>query len=89
MWRWDQGRLSYFSLDNIRKIASVIVELNGADLAGHSDPIRIALQHVVNLPFAPSTYRVWRNYARVFKVLGLASKINNRLIATEVCKALV
>ncbi len=89
MWRWDQGRLSYFSLDKIRKIASVIVELDGIDLTDEPDPIRAILEHVVGLPFAPSSYRVWRNYARVFKVLGLASKINNQLVATEVCKSLV
>ncbi len=89
MWRWDQGRLSYFSLEKIRKIASVIVELNGVDLVNDPDPIRSTLEHVVALPFAPANYRVWRNYARVFKVLGLASKINNQLVATEVCKSLV
>jgi len=89
MWRWDQGRLSYFSLEKIRKIASVIVELDGVDLTSDPDPIRNLLEHVVGLPFAPANYRVWRNYARVFKVLGLASKINNQLIATEACKSLV
>lgn len=89
MWRWDQGRLSYFSLERIRKIASVIVEIDGVDLTENDDPMRSALEHVVGLPFAPSNYRVWRNYARVFKVLGLASKIHNKLIATETCKSLV
>lgn len=89
MWRWDQGRLSYFSLEKIRKIASVIVEINGVDLTDNNDPMRTTLEHVVGLPFAPSNYRVWRNYARVFKVLGLASKINDKLIATETCKSLV
>jgi hypothetical protein len=89
MWRWDQGRLSYFSLDKIRKIASVIVEIDGVNLTEDEDPMRKMLEHVVGLPFAPSNYRVWRNYARVFKVLVLASKIENRLIATETCKNLV
>lgn len=89
MWRWDQGRLSYFSLEKIRKIASVIVEFDGVDLTNDPDPIRGSLETVVGLPFAPANYRVWRNYARVFKVLGLASKINNHLTATEACKSLV
>lgn len=89
MWRWDQGRLGYFSLDKIRKIASVIVELDGVDLTENPDPMREILEHVVGLPFAPPNYRVWRNYARVFKVLGLASKINDQLVATETCKGLI
>ena len=88
MWRWDQGRLSYFSLEKIRKIASVLVEIDSIDLTHRDDPLRKILEHVVGLPFAPSNYRVWRNYARVFKVLGLASKINNQLIVTETCKSL-
>lgn len=89
MWRWDQGRLGYFSLDKIRKIASVIVEIDGVDLTANQDPMREVLERVVGLPFAPPNYRVWRNYARVFKVLGLASNINNHLVATETCKGLI
>jgi hypothetical protein len=89
IWRWDQGRLNYFSLDKIRKIASIIIELDGINLTNDEDPMRLPLQRVVELPFAPENYRVWRNYARVFKILGLASKINNRLIATEMCHSLV
>jgi hypothetical protein len=89
MWKWDQGRLSYFSIEKIRKIAAVIVEIDGVDLAAEEDPMREILEHIVGLPFAPSDYRVWRNYARVFKVLGLASRISGRLVATETCKSLV
>lgn len=89
MWRWDQGRLTYFSLDKIRKIASVIVELEGVDLNAAADPIRAVMPTVVGLPFKPENYRVWRNYARVFKILGLASRIDNRLIPTDLCKRVV
>lgn len=88
MWRWDQGRLTYFSLEKIRKIASVIVELNGVDLNATDDPLRAVMPTVVGLPFKPQNYRVWRNYARVFKILGLASRIENRLVCTELSKKL-
>jgi len=89
MWRWDQGRLHYFSLNKIRKIASSIVELNSADLNATNDPLRAIMPTSVGLPFKPESYRVWRNYARVFKILGLASRIDNRLIPTDLCKKLV
>lgn len=89
MWRWDQGRLTYFSLEKIRKIASVIVELDGVDLDAAADPIRAVMPTTVGLPFKPENYRVWRNYARVFKILGLASRIDNRLIPTDLCKRVI
>lgn len=88
MWRWDQGRLQYFSLNHITKISTTLQRLNGADLPAEDDPLRSALEKEVGLPFAPQNYRVWRNYARVFKVLGLASKIDNKLEVTGLCKQL-
>jgi hypothetical protein len=89
MWRWDQGRLTYFSLDKIRKIASAIIELDGVNLNSSSDPLRAVMPTAVGLPFKPDNYRIWRNYARVFKILGLASRVNNRMVATSLCKRLV
>ena len=89
MWRWDQGRLTYFSSGKIRKIASSIIELDGVDLDATDDPLRAVMPSAVGLPFKPTNYRVWRNYARVFKILGLASNIDQRLIATKLCKKLV
>lgn len=89
MWRWDQGRLNYFTLTNVRKIASVLVDLDGTDLTIDEDLLRAPLERVVALPFAaPPHYKVWRNYARVFKVLGLASNAGKLLVATETCKSL-
>lgn len=89
MWRWDQGRLQYFSLDRIRRIAACITELDGIALNAEPDPLRELLPSAVGLPFAPEHYRVWRNYARVFKILGLASNINGRLSPTSLCRRLV
>lgn len=89
MWRWDQGRLKYFSIKNVRAIAAGLSELNGVELNQKPDPIRLVLGGVTGLPFAPDHYQVWRNYARVFKVLGLASKIDGRLVTTELCSRLL
>ena len=89
MWRWDQGRLAYFSLENIRRIAGTLQQLNGIDLRQEPDPLRLVLQSETGLPFAPNHYKIWRNYARVFKVLGLASKLNNRLVTTQICERLL
>jgi len=89
MWRWDQGRLQYFSLDRIRRIAACITELDGVQLNADPDPLREILPSKVGLPFAPEHYRVWRNYARVFKILGLASDINGQLRATSLSRRLV
>ncbi|SHK68580.1 HNH endonuclease [Marinobacter antarcticus] len=89
MWRWDQGRLQYFSLDRIRRIAACITELDGVSLNADPDPLRTLLPLTVGLPFAPEHYRVWRNYARVFKILGLASTINGRLRPTSLCRRLI
>ena len=88
-WRWDQGGLNYFSLNKIRIIASVLSSLEGYELNSSIDPLRDLLEEKVGLPFAPKSYRVWRNYARVFKVLGLASKIDGKIQPTNLCKKLL
>lgn len=45
IWRWDQGRLSYFNFDNLRRIASVLVQLEGVELNLRDlDPLRTPLE---------------------------------------------
>ena len=73
-WRWDQGRLDYFHFDAIRKIAPVLISLDGARLRGGIDPLRANLQTHTGMPFSPADYRVWRNYGRVFGCQLLAPK---------------
>lgn len=87
-WRWDQGRLSYFQFENIVNIAKVLSSLDGVWLNTDGDLLRIPLETGTGLPFAPSHYKVWRNYARVFACSMLATQISNRLIVTELCKKL-
>ena len=86
-WRWDQGRLSYFQYDNLVKIANVLLSLQGIKINQRDfDPLREPLENGVGLPFAPYSYRVWRNYARVFECAMLATSLNGKLYATDICK---
>ena len=78
-WRWDQGRLDYFLYENILRIARALVRLDGVPLNTREDLLREPLMQGVELPFAPSHYKVWRNYARVFACSMLATQVNHRL----------
>jgi hypothetical protein len=86
VWRWDQGRLAYFNYDNIRRIAPVLVELNGLDLSLR-DPLRGLLDSRTGLPFAvPETHTIWRNYGRIFKCELLATGVDRHLVVTDLCR---
>lgn len=87
-WRWDQGRLDYFKFDNIVKIARVLAELDGVMLNTKADLLREPLERETGLPFAPSHYKVWRNYARTFACSMLAANIGGKLYATDLCRKL-
>jgi hypothetical protein len=88
-WRWDQGRLQYFDYENIKKIASALVKLEGTVIrVPGQDPLREPLMRDTNLPFAvPSTHSIWRNYARVFGCTLLAGQLDDRLVCTSLCHA--
>ena len=86
-WRWDQGRLDYFNFNNLQKIAQALLSLNGVDIRTPKvDPLREALTAYTGLPFAPNTYTVWRNYARVFKWTMIAARIDRQLMVTDICR---
>lgn len=87
-WRWDQGRLAYFQFESICTIAKVLQSLDGLTLDTKDDLLRRPLEMNTGLPFSPSHYKVWRNYARVFQCSMLATKFDNRLIVTELCQNL-
>lgn len=87
-WRWDQGRLSYFLYENVVRMARVLAQCDGLPLNARDDLLREPLEQGVGLPFAPSHYKVWRNYARVFACSMLAARIGNRLVATDLCHKL-
>lgn len=66
MWRWDQGRMSYFNFDAIRLLAK----------AACATDVRTANRRemfaLTGKDFLPAEYDVpWRNYARVFKLCFL------------------
>ncbi|MDF7798677.1 HNH endonuclease [Pontiellaceae bacterium B1224] len=85
-WRWDQGRLAYFNFGNIVTIAKVLHSLDGADLSGSDSFFRDALCNATGLPFAPNNYKVWRNYSRVFQCCMLATRIDGKLVVTDLCR---
>lgn len=86
-WRWDQGRLDYFQFENIRTIARCLINLDGVELNQDDiDPLRPELERQTGLPFAPITYKIWRNYKRVFECAFLATNINGRLCITDFCR---
>ncbi|MBQ8698551.1 MAG: HNH endonuclease [Schwartzia sp.] len=87
-WRWDQGRLAYFQYENIRSTAKVLQSLDGIDLGTKDDFLRHPLEKNTGLPFAPTHYKVWRNYSRVFQCAMLATSFERRLIVTELCNNL-
>ena len=88
-WRWDQGRLAYFSFDVLKKICKVLVDLEGINIGSVGDPIlREALTSETGLPFSPATYTVWRNYARVFACSLVATQLDGNLVATDIGRKL-
>ena len=88
-WRWDQGRLAYFQYDSLVRIARALLDLNGVKInQPNQDPLRLPLEASTGLPFSPVSYRVWRNYARVFECSLLATSIEGKLFATDFCMLL-
>lgn len=88
-WRWEQGRLDYFDFNNIKLIANALINLEGIRLEPSSAPvIRDVMENTTSLPYLPTSYSVWRNYARVFRCELLAAEIDKKLIVSDICRAL-
>lgn len=88
MWRWDQGRLLYFQFDVLRLIANVLNRFDNVDVSKCESLFRETLENVTQMPFAPASYTVKRNYSRVFQCSFLATFDGNVLITTDICKEL-
>lgn len=88
-WRWDQGRLTYFRFENLRRISNCLVNLEGIEVSGVGDALlRGSLSTQTGLPFAPASYTVWRNYARVFACALIATQLEGRLRVTDIGRRL-
>lgn len=87
-WRWDQGRVLYFQYDVLREIAKVLVKFDGKNINDDSvnKDLRTALENNVGLPFAPSNYKVNRNYSRVFQCAMLARHDGRSLFVSDICR---
>lgn len=90
MWRFDQGRLDYFRFDEIKNLARGLARIDGIDkpTSPNADVIRQIMSKYTHLPFYPDSYYVWRNYKRVFGCLLLASEVNGKIVATDLCRSL-
>lgn len=92
LWQWDQGRVRYWRYDNLREIATQLAtHLDGVNLHKRgNDPLEI-LRRATGLPFkttANRSYSIWRQYARLFGSVLLASRVGDQLTATDICKRL-
>jgi hypothetical protein len=87
-WRFDQGRLDYFQVDEIKRIACALAEMDGMGKPGKGDPdtIRAILSKYSTLQFKPADYYVWRNYGRVFECMMLATVIKGHILVTDLCR---
>lgn len=87
-WRWDQGRLTYFQLDEIRRFANALSYVSGKPLpiGNQLDELRQVLAVHSDMPFLPVHYKVWRNYKRVFGCQMLATDNNGVLVCTDLCE---
>ena len=90
VWRFDQGRLEYFQLDEVKRLAKGLLALDGcAQPRGEdADIVREVLSSVSDKPFSPHDYYVWRNYGRVFETLLLVTVKNKIILSTDLCKRL-
>jgi len=87
IWRFDQGRLEYFNFEEIKRSAIALSKVNGIIIPEvQNDILRNELAKHSAKPFSPEHYAVWRNYGRVFACALLATEIEGRIVATDLCK---
>jgi hypothetical protein len=89
-WRFDQGRLDCLQVDEIKRIACALAQIDGAKKPGKGEPdtVRLTLEKFSSLQFKPSNYYVWRNYGRVFECMMLATAINGHIFVTDLCRTI-
>lgn len=85
-WRWDQGRLAYFSYEAVQSLAVVLVTLDGVDTSEDLGRFSPVMRAESGFDFLPLDYGVWRNYARVFKLAMLATEIEGVIYSSTIAK---
>jgi len=88
VWRWDQGRTKYFMTDTLVHTARVLLHYEGKSLSNVGISLKNDLIEATDLPFLPDDYFVWRNYARIFKLAQLASKVDGCIATSQLCSRL-
>lgn len=83
MWRWDQGRLSYFQFDSLKAIARLAL---AHDLKSVDKSVAVL---ATGLPFLPDSYpKLWRNYSRTLKRAMIVYDDGNKALPTPLAKLL-
>jgi hypothetical protein len=86
-WRFDQGRLDYFSFEEIKRMSIALSNISGIKKPNlQDDVLRHELAKYSTRSFLPEHYTVWRNYKRVFACALLATEVEGRIVATDLCK---
>jgi hypothetical protein len=76
--------------ETLTQAARVLVQFDGQGISASRVSMRKALVAATGQPFLPddAEYPVWRNYARIFEAAQLATKIDECLRVTDVCRKL-
>ncbi|GMO51160.1 MAG: hypothetical protein Pg6C_15710 [Treponemataceae bacterium] len=70
----------------IKRMAAALSNVSGIIKPGlQNDILRYELAKYSTRPFLPKDYTVWRNYKRVFACALLATEIEGRIVATDLC----
>lgn len=80
--------MTYFNFKAVKNISQVLISYDGKDMRTFDPAFRKDLTTNVGLPFAPPNYTIKRNYKRVFECSMLATYIGDRLIVSDIGKAL-
>jgi hypothetical protein len=83
-WRFEQGRSAYFSIDNLKKAAAIFLKHQGTNISGNlGTEVDRELRSKTGLPYAPTTYRVLRNYGRLYVLTGILSSPSGNISLTR------
>ncbi|MCY4342940.1 MAG: HNH endonuclease [Gammaproteobacteria bacterium] len=85
MWRWDQGRLSYFQFDNLRAMARLAL---AHDWKAVEKSVAVAETGLRFLPDKPGYERPWRNYSRTLKRGLIVYDDGSKAVPTPVAELL-